>query len=100
MTARKSAIIYVSTSAVWEDKFIDILMIILHHSASLSSTAVPHTLVSRRAGAAHLAARRNDKSVAAELLEAARGGAGAAKRAQPTRAGRVRATKLPVIRPI
>lgn len=34
---------------MWEDKFIDILMIILDHSALLSSTATQHTLVSNRA---------------------------------------------------
>lgn len=50
VTARKkSAIIYVSTSAMWEDKFIDILMIILDHSPLLSSTSAQHILVSSRA---------------------------------------------------
>lgn len=34
---------------MWEDKFIDILMIILDHSPLLSSTATQHTLVSNRA---------------------------------------------------
>lgn len=65
-----------STSAVWEDKFIDILMIILDHSPSHSSTAIPHTLVSRRASAPHLSVKRNDKSGTAELLEAEYRGAG------------------------
>lgn len=56
----KSAIIYVSTSAMWEDKFIDILMIILDHSALHSSTATQHTLVSSRARlASHLSRREN-----------------------------------------
>lgn len=44
-----------STSAMWEDKFIDILMIILHHSPLDSSTATQHTLVSSGARlASHL----------------------------------------------
>lgn len=77
-----------STSAVWEDKFIDILMIILDHSPSHSSTAIPHTLVSRRASTSHLSVKRNDKSVTAELLEVEYSGAGAAK-TQTTQAGRV-----------
>lgn len=45
----KSAIIYVSTPAMWEDKFIDILMIILDHSPLHPSTATQHILVSSRA---------------------------------------------------
>lgn len=56
----KSAIIYVSTSAMWEDKFIDILMIILAHSPLHSLTATQHTLVSIRARLMfHLSRRRN-----------------------------------------
>lgn len=34
---------------MWEDKFIDILMIILDHSPLHLSTAIQHTLVSSRA---------------------------------------------------
>lgn len=56
---KKSAIIYVSTSAMWEDKFIDILMIILDHSPLHSSTAIQHTLVSSWARpTSHLSGRR------------------------------------------
>lgn len=57
---KKGAIIYVSTSAMWEDNFIDILMIILDHSPLHSSTAIQHTLVSSRARpTSHLSGRRN-----------------------------------------
>lgn len=57
---KKSAIIYVSTSAMWEDKFIDNLMIILDHSALLSSTSAQHTLVSSRARLrSHLSGRES-----------------------------------------
>lgn len=50
---------------MWEDKFIDILMIILDHSPLYSSTAIQHSLVSSRDGVSHLSGNR-DLSVTTE----------------------------------
>lgn len=67
---------------MWEDKFIDILMIILDHSPWRSSTAIQHTLVSSGARPmSHLSGRRKWVRVDIKIKDARRETAWRADRA-------------------